>query len=258
MLRRTSLRSCRRRAAPAARSAAAVRAPATQQTQYLANPPRPRKPPPPAWSCRSQLQLSGQQTPQQDPSAVAISAQSAVRRLPRCAQHIPAPSPLAQASVRSLLTLQKERTRTLHVHMGVAASATSRISPPAAGKLARATVTQHFVERQPARVHAHAQPSPTPLSNSHQADLSGAWPSFCRLAAPHHPQLPPHALALALATVGSYAIAHHATVATSTRTNCKHTPARLAPSGLACVCASRCPPHAHADSCARIVPELPP
>ena len=244
----TSPRSCRRRAArppPAVPQPCVSRQPSKLNTS--ANPPRPRNSPPPAWSCRSQLQLSGQQTPQQDPSAVAISAQSAVRRLPRCAQHIPAPSPLAQASVRSLLTLQKERTRTLHVHMGVAASATSRISPPAAGKLARATVTQHFVERQPARVHAHAQPSPTPLSNSHQADLSGAWPSICRLAA-----------ALALATVGSYAIAHHATVATSTRTNCKHTPARLAPSGLACVCVPRWPPHARSDSCACIVPELPP
>ena len=70
----------------------------------------------------------GSNPSQQVPSAVAISAQSAVRRLPRSAQHIPSPSPLAQAFVRSLLTMQKERTRKLHVHMGVAASTTARIT----------------------------------------------------------------------------------------------------------------------------------
>ena len=43
--------------------------------------------------------------------------------------HIQAPSPLAQASVRSPLTLQKERTRKLQVHMGLAASTTARLFP---------------------------------------------------------------------------------------------------------------------------------
>jgi hypothetical protein len=47
---------------------------------------------------------------------------------PRGTQHIQAPIPLAQASVRSPLTLQKERTRKLQVHMGLAASTTARIS----------------------------------------------------------------------------------------------------------------------------------
>ena len=67
---------------------------------------------------------------QQVPSATVILAQSAFRRLPRSVQHIPAPSPLAQASVRSPLTLQKERTRKLQVHMGLAASAIACLSPP--------------------------------------------------------------------------------------------------------------------------------
>lgn len=162
----TSPRSCRRRAArppPAVPQPCVPRQPSKLNTSV--NPPRPRKPPPPAWSCRSQLQLSGQQTPQQDPSAVAISAQSAVRRLPRCAQHIPAPSPLAQASVRSLLTLQKERTRTLHVHMGVAASATARISPRTIGELSRASpIALHFAAR--ALVPAPARPQHGKLATS--------------------------------------------------------------------------------------------
>ena len=143
----------------------ALLSPSRLKLNTSANAPRPRKPPPPAWSCRSQLQLSGQQTPQQDPSAVAISAQSAVRRLPRCAQHIPAPSPLAQASVRSLLTLQKERTRTLHVHMGVAASATACISPRTIGELSRASpIALHFAVR--ALVPAPARPQHGKLATS--------------------------------------------------------------------------------------------
>ena len=205
--------------------------------------------------------------------------------------------------------------------MGLTASATSRISPPAAGKLARATVRHHFVERTPARVHAHAQPPPTPQSlipplSKHPPGRSqrraalvlpprcssslptsclpafrarpydasspprtfAATPDLVRALSPPPPPPPAQQLitleapvavvvapvvsagmhALALATVGSYAIAHHATVAASTRTNCKHTPARLAPSGLACVCVPRWPPHARSDSCACIVPELPP
>ncbi len=51
-----------------------------------------------------------------------------IRRLPHSTQGHIAPSPLAQASVRNPLTLQKERTRKLQVHMGLAASTTARIS----------------------------------------------------------------------------------------------------------------------------------
>jgi hypothetical protein len=47
---------------------------------------------------------------------------------PRGTQHIQAPIPLAQASVRSPLTLQKERTRNLQVPMGLAASTAAHLS----------------------------------------------------------------------------------------------------------------------------------
>ena len=50
-----------------------------------------------------------------------------IQRLPRSIQHHIAPSPLAQASVRNPLTLQKERTRKLQVHMGLAVSTTARL-----------------------------------------------------------------------------------------------------------------------------------
>ncbi len=58
----TSPRSCRRRAAcppPAVPQPCVPRQHSKLNTS--ANPPRPRKPPPTAWSYRSQLQLSGQQ-----------------------------------------------------------------------------------------------------------------------------------------------------------------------------------------------------
>ena len=66
--------------------------------------------------------------PNQFPSSAAIPAHSAIQRLPRSIHPIEEPSPLAQASVRYPLTLQKERTRKLQVHMGLAASPTARIS----------------------------------------------------------------------------------------------------------------------------------
>ena len=66
--------------------------------------------------------------PNQFPSSAAILAHSAIQRLPRSIHPIEAPRPLAQASVRNPLTLQKERTRKLQVHMGLAASPTARIS----------------------------------------------------------------------------------------------------------------------------------
>jgi hypothetical protein len=59
--------------------------------------------------------------------AATILTQSTIQCI-TSSNHIPAPSPLAQASVRSPLTLQKERTRKLQVHMGLAASTTARIS----------------------------------------------------------------------------------------------------------------------------------
>jgi len=66
-------------------------------------------------------------TPHQYPLAAAILAIRDIQRLPRNIPDHIAPSPLAQASVRNPLTLQKERTRKLQVHMGLAASTTARI-----------------------------------------------------------------------------------------------------------------------------------
>jgi hypothetical protein len=85
-----------------------------QQPQYIsANLPKLRKLPTSAWSRRSRQQHSRQQRP----------CNFCLRP-----HHIQVPSPLAQASVRSFLTLQKERTRKPLVLMGLATSTTARLS----------------------------------------------------------------------------------------------------------------------------------
>ena len=103
---------------------------------------------------------------QQSPSAAAIPTHRAIQRFPRNIQHILAPSPLAQASVRNPLTLQKERTRKLQVHMGLAASTTARLSL-ITGALARTPASIRCVERTPARAPTQSPPAlesiPPPL-----------------------------------------------------------------------------------------------
>jgi hypothetical protein len=64
-------------------------------------------------------------------------AQGAIRHIPAILRHIPSAQPArTRASVRNTLTLQKERTRKLQVHMGLAASTTARLLPTT-GALAR-------------------------------------------------------------------------------------------------------------------------
>ena len=156
-------RTRRRRASPAA---ARHRQP--QQTPYLGESAETPE------SAATSLELLFSATTlrpaisQQVPSATVILAQSAFRRLPRSVQHIPAPSPLAQASVRSPLTLHKERTRNLQVHMGLAASAIACLSPPESttGELSRASpIAQHFATQAllPAPARPHGQPPPAHL-----------------------------------------------------------------------------------------------
>ena len=93
-----------------------------------ANSPKLRKPPLSAWSCRSWQQLSGQQSPR-DFRLRPQYQHIALSSVPPCGiQHHQAPIPLAQASVRSPLTLQKERTRKLQVPMRLAASTAAHLS----------------------------------------------------------------------------------------------------------------------------------
>lgn len=154
------------RCAPAACSAAAVRAPATQQTQYLGESAETPE------TAATGLELPFPATTFRAANPPARSIGGCNLRPERCpasptlrAQHIPAPSPLAQVSVRSLHSLQKERTRTLHVHMGVAASATARISPRTIGELSRASpIALHFAAR--ALVPAPARPQHGKLATS--------------------------------------------------------------------------------------------
>jgi len=112
-----------------------------------------------------------------------------IQRLPRSIQHHIAPSPLAQASVRNPLTLQKERTRKLQVHMGLAASTTARISFSNRSARARPHHPDHRRAHACARFLASAivtstlTPDPATSLIPHAA-LSGARSSFGRHAAP--------------------------------------------------------------------------
>ena len=119
-------RRSRRRIAPRRDTAAAQ----SQQTQYLGEAAETSGTAATGLELPIPETLFWAATHQQFPSAITIPAQSTIRRAPTLhIWHIQAPSPLAQASVRSPLTLQKERTRKLQVHMGLAASTTARIFP---------------------------------------------------------------------------------------------------------------------------------
>jgi hypothetical protein len=143
--------------------------------------------------------------------------QSTIQRLPHNIQHIPAPSPLAQASVRSPLTPQKERTRKLQVHMGLAASTTARISP-----------------RQ--QVSSRARPSPsTSLRERLQAHTRTRNP--LQHIPPYLHHFPnSHAQPAAARTLRSAATLF--LIVPSTPPSLWLPSTRLAPSGLACLHAS--------------------
>lgn len=96
-------------------------------------------------------------TPQLFPSAAAIPTQSTIQRHIQHPAH-PRDQP-TRAGVRSEPPRPAERTN--KTPAGSHKTGSLDDFPhllPAAGKLKRAPITQNFVARTPARVHAHAQP----------------------------------------------------------------------------------------------------
>ena len=120
--------SCRSAAPPAPAPAPRASPCHHSNLDISANSPKLWKPPLSAWSCRSWQQLSGQQSPR-DFRLRPQYQHIALSSVPPCGtQHHQAPIPLAQASVRSPLTLQKERTRKLQIPMRLAASTATHLS----------------------------------------------------------------------------------------------------------------------------------
>jgi hypothetical protein len=136
--------SRRRRSARPPPAVPLRRTPATQQTQYLGESAETPETTATSLELPVPATVLWAATPQQFPSAATIITHRAIQRLPRNIQHITAPNLLAQASVRSTLTLQKERTRKLQVHMGLVASATARIASNNRRVLPRPPFTAHF------------------------------------------------------------------------------------------------------------------
>ena len=101
--------SRRRRSARPPPAVPLRRTPATQQTQYLGESAETPETTANSLELPVPATVLWAATPQQFPSAATILTHRAIQRLPRNIQHILAPNLLAQASVRSTLTLQNEQ-----------------------------------------------------------------------------------------------------------------------------------------------------
>jgi hypothetical protein len=128
-----------------------------------ASSPKLWKPPLSAWSCRSQQQLSGQQRPRDfrlRPQSQRMALSSVPPAVPVTHTNISKrPSRSRRRPFRVPSPCRKNEQENCRFPWDWQPRRPSA-SPPAAGKLARSSVAQHFVECAPTRTLARPNPPP--------------------------------------------------------------------------------------------------